>query len=416
MLSPPLTTCRVHDAPWSPGPAALRACTSRGPSQKCAWRSSLRRRAELAKPAPRAQLAPKQQEVVVAESKVVPAAPAAPAVVALSKTPKFKPWFRALEAELLEVAIEVVRSTTGERVESGAEDVDDEALEEEVALAQRKERLMGPAALEAEQRVGLEQLGGKLGKLMKLLQEDIMPKFSTDPEAFYLLAAAEFIARKYESALHQMQTALAATAEGHCSPRDLAARHYFLSLIAIKIMSESNENKNAPMEEAMPQKSTLPAARQAELCALIERSLSECLRLDPRHHSAYIDGEMLSVYRYANDPYELVASHARLVRGACATGRFWVDALQRPMHFYPKLRSQPWWDVADFPWVAKLLANYDQIRAEVLKMRQPASAESKGREWDAVGSKHDAGDRRLVENGPWTELVLLNRDEKVASL
>ena len=48
-------------------------------------------------------------------------------------------------------------------------------------------------------------------------------------------------------------------------------------------------------------------------------------------------------------------------------------------------------------------------------MRQPASAERKAETWDSVGSKHDAGDRELVENGAWTELVLLNRDEKVAA-
>ena len=42
-------------------------------------------------------------------------------------------------------------------------------------------------------------------------------------------------------------------------------------------------------------------------------------------------------------------------------------------------------------------------------------SDGKKHEWDQVGSKHDAGDRELVENGLWTELVLLNRDEKVAT-
>ena len=48
-------------------------------------------------------------------------------------------------------------------------------------------------------------------------------------------------------------------------------------------------------------------------------------------------------------------------------------------------------------------------------MRQPESAEKRAESWDAVGSKHDAGDRDLVENGAWTELVLLNRDETLAA-
>lgn len=49
-------------------------------------------------------------------------------------------------------------------------------------------------------------------------------------------------------------------------------------------------------------------------------------------------------------------------------------------------------------------------------MRAPATTERKAERWDQVGTKHDAGDRELVEAGSWTELVLLNRDEKVAAM
>ena len=62
------------------------------------------------------------------------------------------------------------------------------------------------------------------------------------------------------------------------------------------------------------------------------------------------------------------------------------------------------------------MARFEDIKREVLKMRQPPAAGKAAERWDAVGSKHDAGDRELVEDGPWTELVLLNRDEKVASM
>jgi aspartate beta-hydroxylase len=125
---------------------------------------------------------------------------------------------------------------------------------------------------------------------------------------------------------------------------------------------------------------------------------------------------MLAQLRFPSDAHGRVAFHAELVESACATRKFWVSKMQRPMHFYPKLTSQPWWDPSDFPWAMKLLQAYDEIRAEVLKMRLPATQERKAEVWDAVGSKHDAGDRELVENGAWTELVLLNRDEKVAAM
>jgi aspartate beta-hydroxylase len=164
--------------------------------------------------------------------------------------------------------------------------------------------------------------------------------------------------------------------------------------------------------------SKLPAERQSELAGVIEKGLTECLRLDPRHHSAYIDCEMLAVLRFADEPHEKVRHFAELVAPACATGRFWVTPMQRPLHFYPKLRSQPWWEASDFPWVAKLVARFDEIRAEMLKTRASSTSalpSKGGREWDAVGSKHDAGDRELVENGEWTELVLLNRDEKIST-
>ena len=52
---------------------------------------------------------------------------------------------------------------------------------------------------------------------------------------------------------------------------------------------------------------------------------------------------------------QMKALHAKMVESACKTGKFWVQPLQRPMHFYPKLRSQPWWDASDFPWTLKLM-------------------------------------------------------------
>jgi len=212
-----------------------------------------------------------------------------------------------------------------------------------------------------------------------------------------------------------MQQSLAATPEGHCAPRELAARHYFVALIAIRIATEA-QDPQIKDDQAKPLRPTLERKRLVELEGIIERGLSECLRLDPRHTSAYVDTEMLAALRYPDDAHQKVQLCARMVTTACESGRYWVHPLQRPMHFYPKLRSQPWWDAAEFPWAQQLLDNYDEIRREVLKMRQPASTGKKAERWDQVGTKHDAGDRELVENGPWTELVLLNKDEKVASM
>ena len=80
---------------------------------------------------------------------------------------------------------------------------------------------------------------------------------------------------------------------------------------------------------------------------------------------------MLAALRYPDDAHQKVQLCARMVTTACESGRYWVHPLQRPMHFYPKLRSQPWWDAAEFPWAQQLLDNYDEIRREVLKMRLP---------------------------------------------
>ncbi len=302
---------------------------------------------------------------------------------ALSQTDKFRPWFRQLEAQLLAVGLDVVRETTGARVDSGAEDMTEEESEALVEEERRKQRTLGPAAYEARQLEGLQQLGHRMGKLTQLLGNDVLPKFPQDPEALFLCAAADFLSRKFETALRAMQQSLAATAEGHCTPRELAARQYFVALIATRIATEA-QDPQLKGDEAKPLKPTLPERRRVELEGIIERGLGECLRLDPRLHSAYIDTEMLGALRFPDDAERKVALCADMVRAACATGRYWVHPLQRPMHFYPKLRSQPWWEASDFDWAAKLLEHYDDIRREVLRMRQTASSGTKAERWDQV--------------------------------
>ena len=223
---------------------------------------------------------------------------------ALSQTDKFQPWFRQLEAELLAVALDLVRETTGAGVDSGAEDVTEE---EEEALAdeeRRMQRTLGQAGYETRRLGQLQQLGQRMGKLAQLLAHDVLPKFPQDPEALFLCASADFLTRKFDSALRAMQRSLLATPEatpvGHCTARELAARHYFVALIAMRIATEA-QDPQLKGDEAKPLRPTLPARRRVELEGVIERGLSECMRLDPRHHSAYVDSEMLAELRYPDD-------------------------------------------------------------------------------------------------------------------
>lgn len=60
---------------------------------------------------------------------------------------------------------------------------------------------------------------------------------------------------------------------------------------------------------------------------------------------------------------------------------------------------------------------YNDIRRELLAMRTTSESQAaKPERWDEVGSKHDSGDRELVEGGKWSELVLLNADPAVEQL
>ena len=314
----------------------------------------------------------------------------------------------------MDMALQVARATSGERLESGCESLDEDEIATERELEIRKEREMGASAYGNRQLEDMRRLGGSLGNLAQLVHHELLPRMPSDPEALFLAACADFISRKFASALSLMQLSMLAVTNGHLSARAHAARHYFVALICFRLIAEADVGHKGEDGSGKLDLSQMPEERKAELCGIAERGLNEALRLDPRLSSAYIDAEMLAQIRHPDDAHVRVALHAKLVEAACQTGKFWVSPMQRPMHFYPKLRSQPWWDASDFPWALKLMAHFQEIRDEVLKMRGVKS-DGKKHEWDQVGSKHDAGDRELVENGLWTELVLLNRDEKVAT-
>ena len=385
------------------------------------WRSRVKSPSPLksaaAPPPPPASSAIVPASPTPSDDANAPAPPAAASTaIALSRTPRFAPWLKQLEGQLLDMSLQIVRETTGESLESGAEERteedDDEWLEERRRAAQQEGR---GEKYKSEHMEDMRRLGGSLSKLLQLVHQELLPRLPQDPEALFLGAAADFIGRRFESSLRLMQTALMATSDNHCTPKQRAAREYFLALIAIRIITEADKGYK---EDGVGKMDLigLPQERFDELCNITEKGLREAMRLDPRLHSAYIDSEMLAQLKHPDDAHARVAFHAEMVDSACQHAKYWVNKMQRPMHFYPKLESKPWWDASDFPWAIKLMQNFAEIQAEVLKMRQPATADKKAEVWDPVGSKHDAGDRELVENGAWTELVLLNRDEKVASM
>ena len=421
---PPLTTSRRHpDAALTPpSPRILSACTRRVRSadREGSWRPRTKCSpvADVVASSPKNKVASsakskkaaKQSEPSAATSKA--AAAAAPA--ALSRSARFAPWLRHLEGQLLDLGVKVIRDTTGARVESGAEDVDEDDEDKEAGEEAHRQREIGTSAYAAERMEDMQRLGASLGNMLKLVHEELLPRMPTDPEALFLGASADFIARRYDGALQLMQSSLMGTADGHCTPKQLAARHYFVGLIAIRILTESDKGEKE--NGAGKMKFALPPERINELASIAERGMRESLRLDPRLSSPYIDCEMLAQVRHPEDAHKRVAMHAEMVEAACSTGKYWVSKMQRPMHFYPKLKSKPWWEATDFPWTMSLMAAFSEVRDEVMRMRNPPRGERQTENpWDKVGSKHDAGDKDIVENGAWTELVLLHNDEKVAA-
>lgn len=66
----------------------------------------------------------------------------------------------------------------------------------------------------------------------------------------------------------------------------------------------------------------------------------------------------------------------------------------------PGLRAHPWWDVAEFSWVAQMEASHEEIKQELLSLRQSKGFQPyRGPTWASdvaapdIGSQsHDAGD------------------------
>eukprot|EP00854_Cymbomonas_tetramitiformis_P000682 gene682-1137_t len=149
------------------------------------------------------------------------------------------------------------------------------------------------------------------------------------------------------------------------------------------------------------------AARRFELGVLhtqlgdsmaASQSYIKAIKMDACFKEAYINndaallqlGSTKKVLRTATD-CQACEKYAKLAveqteRGAM---QFWTHPLQRPPQHVPGLRSRPWHDPEDFPWMKRLEAAFPEIRQELL---QVMASDVAGQSWGKVGerSTHDA--------------------------
>jgi aspartate beta-hydroxylase len=145
---------------------------------------------------------------------------------------------------------------------------------------------------------------------------------------------------------------------------------------------------------------------QQGLWATASNAYEEALRLDPSHRGAYING----VHSLQQMPVGDKSARKRLEKIAKMGVQrgVWGKWQQRPPHLVPRLRSQPWWDTAAFPWCALLERSFDAIREEVLALRRGAPEK-----FTPVGGRA-AHDHTLVAAGEWREFPLFGNGMKYA--
>ena len=185
------------------------ASQARVASQRSEWR--VRRRSAATSPA--AVTAP-----VAAEASHKPE-PASPALVRLA------PWLQQLRAELLGLSHEAAKLLEGFDVlaDSGADSGSDG--ESSAAAAQP-----AGAAVDAMRR-----LGSRLGSLLQLMRDELLPAIPSDPDALFLAAAGHFLSRDYDGALSHAQRGLMAAQRG--GPHEAARRRRLLDAEHVQTLS-----------------------------------------------------------------------------------------------------------------------------------------------------------------------------------
>ena len=155
-----------------------------------------------------------------------PSAASAPDAAGVILTPlvrKFMPWLEELRSQLRVVTVDVVRVTRHFDIDAesaGDTDDDDEAVGDE----------RSPSETFAES----QRLGARLGSLVTLLHEQLLPRLPHDPEALFLVAAADFARQDIEGALRHMQRSL--LPEQRATRAELSRRHYFVAVLCIRLL------------------------------------------------------------------------------------------------------------------------------------------------------------------------------------
>ena len=123
--------------------------------------------------------------------------------------------------------------------------------------------------------------------------------------------------------------------------------------------------------------------------------LERAVALDPSNGDAW--RELLLVRE--RDEGDVVAARAVVAR--CPG--LWASPEQRPGYVERGLRAQPWWDGAQFPWVAALEAMSGEVKAEAAALVDAEAWSDVGGQGRGPSGAHDGA----VVDGSWREVVLL---------
>jgi len=127
-------------------------------------------------------------------------------------------------------------------------------------------------------------------------------------------------------------------------------------------------------------------------------------RLEPSHGGALVNGVHCLQQMPPGD--KLARKRLEKVAQCGVKAGLWITPMQRPPHLVKHLRSQPWYDKADFPWCALLERSFAAIRQEVDSLRQAHQ-----QQFTPVGGRA-AHDHTLVAAGEWREFPLYGNGRK----
>ena len=130
---------------------------------------------------------------------------------------------------------------------------------------------------------------------------------------------------------------------------------------------------------------------------------ARAIRANPKHGASYVN--LIQTLEKRRGPGDATKVRA-LGAAAVDHGVLWSHAMQRPPHWFPGLKSEPWHDAAAY-WFTKLLRdNFEAIRDEYLGFRSYAAAVESDAPGHEVGSRPGfAHDGTLTVAGSWKEHV-----------